>query len=259
MDRDERQRIRAERYRVLSQKAAQKAEEAYQRSKSMSDAIPMGQPVHGLADRKYRDKIWNTMGQSVRHSEKAGYWAEKASSVENNTSIYLDDDNAVEKLESKLRELERVQETMKAANKIIRSKKISEIEKYDKLVELGLTESQVKKLFVPNCFGEIGFASCSITNNGANIRRVKQQLEKARLMKSMENKEYSIGEINVVENYSENRIQLFFDGKPDKATRNELKRNGFRWSGYNGCWQAYINNSSRSFIKKIRENEGIQV
>lgn len=54
-------------------------------------------------------------------------------------------------------------------------------------------------------------------------------------MKSMENKEYSIGEINVVENYSENRIQLFFDGKPDEATRKELKRNGFRWSGYNGC------------------------
>lgn len=259
MDRDERQRVRAERYRELSQKAAQRAQSAYQRSKSMSDAIPMGQPIHGLADRKYREKIWNTMGQSVKHSEKAGYWAEKASSVENNTSIYLDDDNAVEKLENKLKELERVQDTMKAANKIIRSKKISEVEKHDKLVELGLTESQVRKLFVPNCFGEIGFASCTITNNGANIRRVKQQLEKARTMKSMVNKEYSIGDIDVVENYSENRIQLFFDGKPDEAIRNELKRNGFRWSGYNGCWQAYINYSSKSFIQKIKENEGIQI
>lgn len=259
MDRDERQRVRAERYRTLSQKAAQRAENAYQRSKSMSDAIPMGQPVHGLADRKYREKIWNTMGQSVKHSEKAGYWADKASSVENNTSIYLDDDNAVEKLENKLRELERVQETMKAANKIIRSKKTSELEKHDKLVELGLTESQVRKLFVPNCFGEIGFASCTITNNGANIRRVKQQLEKARTMKSMENKEYSIGDIDVVENYSENRIQLFFNGKPDEAVRDVLKKNGFRWSGYNGCWQAYINYSSRLFIQKIKENEGIQV
>lgn len=259
MDRDERQRIRAERYRTLSQKAAQKAEDAYQRSKSMSDAIPMGQPIHGAADRRYREKIWNTMGQSVKHSEKAGYFAEKASSVENNTSIYLDDDNAVEKLENKLKELGRVQETMKAANKIIRSKKISEVEKHDKLVELGLTVSQVRELFVPNCFGEIGFASCTITNNGANIRRVKQQLEKARTMKSMENKEYSIGDIDVVENYSENRIQLFFNGKPDEAVRNELKRNGFRWAGFNGCWQAYINYSSKLFIKKIKENEGIQV
>lgn len=259
MDRDERKRVRAERYRELSQESAQRAESAYQRSKSMSDAIPMGQPVHGSADRKYREKIWNTMGQSVKHSEKANYWAEKASSVENNNSIYLDDDNAVEKLENKLKELERVQETMKAANKIIRSKKIFEVEKHDKLVELGLTENQVRELFVPNGFGEIGFASCTITNNGANIRRVKQQLEKARTMKSMENKEYSIGDIDVVENYSENRIQLFFDGKPDEAVRNELKRNGFRWSGINGCWQAYINYSSKLFLKKIKENEGIQV
>ena len=257
MDRDERKRVRAERYRELSQESAQRAESAYQRSKSMSDAIPMGQPGHGVADRKYREKIWNTMGQSVKHSEKAGYWAEKASSVENNTSIYLDDDNAVEKLENKLKELERVQETMKAANKIIRSKNMSELEKYDKLLELGLTDSQVRRLFVPNCFGEIGFASCSITNNGASIRRVKQQLEKARSMKSMENKEYSVGDIDVVENYSENRIQLFFNGKPDERVKGVLKKNGFRWSGYNGCWQAYINCSSRLFVNKIKEVGGI--
>ena len=251
MDRDERQRVRAERYCMLSQKAAQKAEDAYLRSKQMSDVIPMGQPIHGAADRRYREKIWNTMGKSVKHSEQSEYWAEKASATENNTSIYLDDDNAVEKLENKLKELERAQETMKAANKIIRSKKISEIEKHDRLVELGLTESQVRRLFVPNCFGEIGFASCSITNNGANIRRVKQQLEKARTMKNMENKEYSIGDIDVVENYSENRIQLFFNGKPDEQTRSELKRNVFRWSRYNGCLQAYINFTSRRFVKSL--------
>lgn len=54
MDRDERQRVRAERYRMLSQKAAQKAEDAYLRSKQMSDVIPMGQPIHRAADRRYR-------------------------------------------------------------------------------------------------------------------------------------------------------------------------------------------------------------
>lgn len=86
-----------------------------------------------------------------------------------------------------------------------------------------MTESQVRKLFEPNCFGEIGFASCSITNNGANIRRVKQQLEKAKTLKSMENKEYCIGDVKVVENYPENRLQLFFDCKPDQSLRDELK------------------------------------
>lgn len=76
------------------------------------------------------------MGQSVKHTEKSEYWAEKASAVENNTSIYLDDDNAVEKLENKLKELERVQELMKSANKIIRSKKITELESMNNLSDL---------------------------------------------------------------------------------------------------------------------------
>lgn len=164
------------------------------------------------------------MGQSVKHTEKSEYWAEKASAVENNTSIYLDDDNAVEKLENKLKELERVQELMKAANKIIRSKKVAELEKREQLVELGFTESQVRKLFEPNCFGEIGFSSSSITNNGANIRRVKQQLEKAKTLKGMQNKEYYIGDVKVVENYPENRLQLFFDGKPEQSVRDDLKK-----------------------------------
>lgn len=256
MDRDERNRVRAERYRDLSEKSAEKARNAYERSSKMSEAIPFGQPVHGAADRRYREKIWNTMGQSVKHTEKSEYWAEKASAVENNTSIYLDDDNAVEKLAKKLKELERVQELMKSANKVIRSKKITELEKHDRLVELGLTESQVRKLFEPNCFGEIGFASCSITNNGANIRRVKQQLEKAKMLKNMQSKEYYIGDVKVVENYPENRMQLFFDGKPDQSVRDELKKNGFRWSGYNGCWQSYLNYSSRLFIKKMSEKYG---
>lgn len=87
MDRDERNRVRAERYRDLSEKSAEKARNAYERSSKMSEAIPFGQPVHGAADRRYREKIWNTMGQSVKHTEKSEYWAEKASAVENNTSF----------------------------------------------------------------------------------------------------------------------------------------------------------------------------
>lgn len=253
MDRDELNRVRAERYRELSAKSEERAKNAYEKSTKMGEAIPFGQPVHGAADRLYREKIWNTMGQSVKHTERAEYWADRASTVENDTTIHLDDDKAVEKLENKLEELERVQELMKSANKIIRSKKITELERHEQLVELGLTESQVRKLFEPNCFGEIGFASCSITNNGANIRRVKQQLEKAKTLKSMQNKEYYIGDVKVVENYPENRMQLFFNGKPDQSVRDELKKNGFRWSGYNGCWQSYLNYSAKLFIKKMSE------
>ena len=64
------------------------------------------------------------MGQSVKASEKADYYERKAEAAENNNAIYLDDDNAVEKLEQKLAELVKAQEDMKAANKVVKNKKL---------------------------------------------------------------------------------------------------------------------------------------
>lgn len=64
MDRDERNRVRAERYRELSEKSAEKARNAYERSTKMGEAIPFGQPVHGAADRRYREKYgtpWDSL------------------------------------------------------------------------------------------------------------------------------------------------------------------------------------------------------
>lgn len=60
--------------------------------------------------------------------------------------------------------------------------------------------------------------------------------------------EYQNG-VKVVENVEENRLQVFFPGKPDEETRTKIKRAGFRWSPTNGCWQAYLTNNSRWNLK----------
>lgn len=63
----------------------------------------------------------------------------------------------------------------------------------------------------------------------------------------------------VVQNEEENRIQLFFEGKPADSVRTILKGNGWHWSGKNGCWQRQLTgnarNSVRWVIKKIKEGE----
>lgn len=240
MNRKERQEARANRYRELAEKANKQSNEASKLSHSMVEHIPLGQPIlvghHSeRAHRSLLDCSWNTLGKSVKLSEKAEYFEQKAAAAENNDAIYLGDDDAVERLEAKLANLEKKQETMKETNKIIRSKKLSEVEKHDKLIELGYSENGVREAFTPNYMGDIGFPSYSITNNGANIRRVKEQLEKAKRMKVAEDKEYKIGDVRIVENYQENRLQLFFPGKPDEDVRTQLKHNGFRWSRFNGC------------------------
>ena len=38
-----------------------------------------------------------------------------------------------------------------------------------------------------------------------------------------------------------NRLQIFFDGKPDEGAREELKANGFRWAPSVGAWQRQLN------------------
>ena len=41
-------------------------------------------------------------------------------------------------------------------------------------------------------------------------------------------------------NREDNRLQVFFDGKPDADTRAELKSNGFRWAPSVGAWQRQL-------------------
>ncbi len=252
MNREERQQARTERYRELADNARKQSEQCFRQSESMASVIPMGQPVHGQSDRNYREKIWNKMGQSVKASEKADYYERKAEAAENNNAIYLDDDNAVEKLERKLAELVKAQEDMNAVNKVVKNKKLTEEEKKARLMEMGYSEKSAVELLTP-CYGHIGFPSFSLSNNNANINRIKKRLELAKRMKGTPEKEYTINGVRVVENYPENRLQVFFDDIPAKEIRDSLKQHGFRWSRHNSCWQSYMNRRNIDFIKELLE------
>jgi len=78
----------------------------------------------------------------------------------------------------------------------------------------------------------------------------------------MKDEEKQYGDIKIVNNASENRVQIFFPGKPEDSVRSELKHSGFRWSPSNGCWQAFYNNRSKYcaelIVKKLTENVPVQ-
>ena len=242
MNRKERQEARADRFRELARKSNEAADVACRQSSEMASIIPMGQPVHGLADRKYRDKIGAKMDRSIELSKKAEYFEQKAEATENNNSIYLGDDDAVDRLQEKVDVLEKAQGMMKAANKIVRSKKLNDIAKVEQLQTLGFSENKAIELTKPNRYGEYGFPSYMLSNNNARIRDAKQRRDRARKLKETEDKEYTISCVRVVENAKENRLQLFFAGIPSKEIRSQLKENNtFRWTPSIGCWQAYLN------------------
>ena len=76
---------------------------------------------------------------------------------------------------------------MKRANKIVRSKKLSKEQKIKELEKIeGLSKKSIDSLFVPDFMGRIGFPSFELKNNGANIRRLKERLEKLNIQRSQD-------------------------------------------------------------------------
>jgi len=144
----------------------------------------------------------------------------------------------IHRLENELEILKSNQERMKAANKILNSKGLTEEEQLDELQNIGFHE--VPKLAFRN---KVGFPRFELTNNlnkiksrEARILELKKRIEARELLPVVTVKDG----VRIVENVAENRLQLFFPEIPDVKARNLLKHHGFRWSPKNQCWQSYL-------------------
>lgn len=244
-NREEKKQARIERYEQYARNAENQSTEAYNCSNSYVSGIPLGQPIQvgHYSEKRHRNalnKSWDAMGRSVKLAAKAEYFKRKAEAAANNDAIYTEDEDAEERLTAKIAELERAQEFMKAVNKIVRNKKIADAEKISRIQKLGVNEDKAKEILTPDYCNRIGFPAYALQNNNANLIRYKQRLEQIKKLKTAESKEYEKNGVRVVENTEENRLQLFYPGKPDEETRKKLKSHGFRWSPYNKCWQAYL-------------------
>ena len=172
-----------------------------------------------------------------------------------NEVVKSTDEDAVEKLEEKLAQLEKNQEQMKAANKILRSKKWTDEKKIEQLVSVGFSEKVAAELLSPDVMGTIGYASFSLTNNNAKIKSTKARIEQIKKLKEKaeeigeEEKEYSWGTLK--QDFEDQRIRFIFDGKPAAEIITILKKNGFRWSPKNGAWQRQITPNAQYKTKVI--------
>ena len=91
--------------------------------------------------------------------------------------IRSEDSGAVQQLQARIAEAERLQERMKAANKVIRDRKPPDEEKIARLgAECGIPEDGARKLLRPDFAGRIGFPNYELTNNAANIRRMQARV-----------------------------------------------------------------------------------
>ena len=75
--------------------------------------------------------------------------------------------------------LQCLQDTMKAANKVCRSTKLSEVEKVDELVALGIKEHDAVMLLHPTqSWQSVGFATYQLQNNLAKIKATQAAIDR---------------------------------------------------------------------------------
>ena len=202
-----------------------------------------------------RHSFWEQYGDLFSEDN---YYFNKIKTIITNKVIFSDDAMAIEKLEKKIDKLTEEQNFMKEINAYYKKHK-----SFDGC-EL-LTEKQIRelneKLAMFHYYSQ-PFPSFELTNNNANIRRLKERVESLKKLKERantenENKYIQVDGLQVVEDAEDMRIRIIFDNIPDEETRTLLKSYGFKWSPKNSAWQRQLTGngiySTKLVLEKLKE------
>ena len=172
--------------------------------------------------------------------------------------IMSGDRDALQRLTDKIRRAEAKQERMKVANAAIRRHAKAGTEaQVAALLALGFSEQTARMVLKADELGRIGFADYQLKNNNANIRRMRGRLESVSVAKAAPATESTAENgIRIEDSPAENRVRLFFPGKPSAEVRARLKENGFRWTPSLLCWQAYGNTGSVAHAQEYATKDG---
>ena len=163
--------------------------------------------------------------------------------------ISADDPDAVSKLESKLAKLETLQETMKAVNAYYRKNKT-----LDGCPHLSTEQIEKLKASMSGSYraNPKPFESYQLSNNNAEIHRLKDRITALTRRKELGYVGWEFDGGRVEANTTDNRLQIFFDEKPDKEIREELKGNGFRYAPSAEAWQRQLNDNAIYAADRIK-------
>lgn len=169
--------------------------------------------------------------------------------------VMAGDSDAVERLKAKIVKAEAEQARMKAINAAHKKflKNSASLDASDLSDEV----KEVIRSYKPHYSWEPHpYPPYAMTNNNGNIRRMKERLESISRAKVTEEKVTEGTNARIEDNAADNRIRLFFPGKPAAEVRTKLKGNGFRWTPSLGCWQAYRNYRTLEMAAEVAGKAG---
>jgi hypothetical protein len=143
-----------------------------------------------------------------------------------------------EALTAKLEDCKALQETMKAVNTYWRKAGTC-------VGAPGITEEQAKKLdnkiaTTTRSWEKQPYSTYDLTNNNATIKRLESKVKE--VSRGFEGWKFEGGHAEA--NNVRDRLQLFFDERPDKEKCVVLKRNGFHWSPTEVAWQRQLTDNA---------------
>lgn len=229
---------------ALEEKAARAKKESSRHVQKSIDAgrgIEFGQPilVGHHSEKRHRAAIAKQeaeMHKAVSASDKSDYYQGRADAAADNNSISGDNPEAVNLYKEKLAKLEAAQEEMKSVNAYWRKHKT--MKGYPGMSDTAAAETDEQMKTAYSWVQKSGpFESWRLSNNNAEIRRIKEKLETLEKLDGMaaEIITFKGGEMRV--SIDINRVQFIFDGKPSDEVRSILKHNGFKWAPSQGAWQ----------------------
>jgi len=159
-----------------------------------------------------------------------------------NNAISAGDPQAIEKLTDKLTHCEELQVVMKDVNAYWRKNGTC-------VGAPGITQAQAEKLDKKINTATVSwerqpFSSYDLTGNNAEIKRLKTRIAEITHNREVGFAGWEFNGGTAEANAGENRLQLFFDEKPNDNQRALLKANGFKWAPSMGAWQRQLNDNA---------------
>lgn len=162
--------------------------------------------------------------------------------------ISADDPAAIDKLKAKLRGLEALQDKMKAMNAYYRKHGTLEGCSHLSAEEIETLKAGMARSWRSEPKPYEGYL---LTNNSAVIRQTKKRIKELSHKAETEYEGWAFEGGEVKMNREANRLQVFFDEKPDRDTCSAMRHSGFKWAPSVGAWQRQLNDNAIYAAKNL--------
>jgi len=211
----------------MSNKHNEKMQERFKTRDRLHDMIPFGQPIQvgHHSESMHRNNLKrqdSNMRKGIEHGKIAEHYENKADNIRNAYAVNAGDPDAVVKLKNRIEDFE--------------------AEKADKKEKLKTAPDGSN--FTDGTKDNLRMYISSLTTKIRNTKQRITVLEQKQSLPEIQEQSQSGNGVNFKVDKEDNRIRIYFDGKPSEEIRTRLKSRAWRWSPRAGAWQKQISDQA---------------